>query len=337
MSLKVLILGVNGFIGCNLTKKILSSTDWEIYGMDLTSHKIAAVLNHPRLHFTVGDITRDQEWIQKHLEICDVVLPLVAIATPATYVTQPIRVFELDFEANIAIIKQCVKLKKRVIFPSTCEVYGISPDVEFNEETSPLMQGPIHKERWIYSCCKQLLDRVIYAYGKHHDLPYTLFRPFNWIGPEQDDVHNEKASVRVVPQFISNIIFGKNFQLVDGGEQRRCFIFIQDAIDALIKIIENKNGCADGKIFNLGNPNNNASIREIAEKVLQFAAAYPKYANNLRKISIVNTSSGQYYGSGYQDMQVRIPDIKNAEKYLNWRPTTKLDDILKLTVDYYLA
>ena len=69
---------------------------------------------------------------------CDVVLPLVAIATPATYVREPLRVFELDFEANLPIIRHCVKYKKRVVFPSTSEVYGASRDKEFDPETSEL-------------------------------------------------------------------------------------------------------------------------------------------------------------------------------------------------------
>ena len=92
---------------------------------------------------------------------CDVILPLVAIATPATYVREPLRVFELDFEANLPIIRHCVKYKKRVVFPSTSEVYGASRDKEFDPETSELVLGPIHKQRWIYSCVKQLL-------GPHH-------------------------------------------------------------------------------------------------------------------------------------------------------------------------
>ena len=335
MSLKVLILGVNGFIGCNLTKKILRDTDWEIHGMDLSAHKLTPYLAQTRLHFTLGDIIKDKKWVTQHLAKCDVVLPLVAIANPAVYIKQPLRIFELDFEANLEIIKQCVALKKRVIFPSTSEVYGTSPDVEFNEETSPLMQGPINKERWIYSCCKQLLDRVIYAYGRHQSLPYTLFRPFNWIGPEQDEVNDPKASVRVVPQFICNIIHGKDLQLVDGGAQRRCFIYIDDAIDALVKIIANENGCADSRIFNLGNPANDASIRELAEKILAYAKT-TRYRELAEKIAIVNADANQYYGSGYQDMKMRVPCIKNAEQYLHWQPTTRLDEALQLTVEYYL-
>ncbi len=334
---KILILGINGFIGNQLTKKILTDTDWEVYGMDLCTNKLDHSIKHPRLHFTEGDITINKEWVTYHIKKCDVVLPLVAIATPATYVTDPLRVFELDFEANLPIIKQCVQFKKKLVFPSTSEVYGMSPDTEFDEETSPLMQGPINKERWIYSCSKQMLDRVIYAYGNHGDLKFTLFRPFNWIGPTQDDIHNlPQGGVRVVTQFISNIFYGKDLQLVDGGKQKRSFTFIGDAIEALIKIIENKNNCADGKIINIGNPQNNVSIKEIAHKILEIAKGYPKHKAKVKKIKIIDTPAKQYYGNGYQDIALRVPSIKRAKEILGWQPKTSLDVTLKKTADYYL-
>ncbi|MFU8797497.1 MAG: bifunctional UDP-4-keto-pentose/UDP-xylose synthase, partial [Gammaproteobacteria bacterium] len=165
MSLQVLILGINGFIGSHLVEQILTQKEWEIYGMDMAKDKLGKALNHRRLHFKQGDITIDTLWIEEHVKKCDVVIPLVAIANPALYVQEPLRVFELDFEANLAIVRLCVKYNKRVIFPSTSEVYGMSPETEFEEETTALVQGPINKPRWIYSCSKQLLDRVIHAYG----------------------------------------------------------------------------------------------------------------------------------------------------------------------------
>ena len=128
------------------------------------------------------DITINKEWIKYNIKKCDVILPLVAIATPASYVKNPLGVFELDFEANLPIIRSAVEYNKRIIFPSTSEVYGKSKDTPFCPENSDLVLGPINKQRWIYSCSKQLLDRIIYAYGEKNNLDYTLFRPFNWFG-----------------------------------------------------------------------------------------------------------------------------------------------------------
>ena len=335
--MKVLILGINGFIGNALTKRILTTTDWEVYGLDMACDKLEHSLSHPRFHFLEGDITINKEWIEYNIKKCDVVLPLVAIATPVTYVKDPLRVFELDFEENLKIIRLCVKYKKRVIFPSTSEVYGMSPDREFDEETSPLMLGPISKERWIYSCAKQMLDRVIYAYGNHEELQYTLFRPFNWIGPKLDSISTAKEGrSRVLTQFLYNILAGEPIQLVDGGEQRRSFTFVEDGIDCLMKIIANENGCANGGIFNIGNPNNDLSVRELAEKLITLVKEYPAYREKAENCRIVEVTSDTFYGKGYQDMLNRVPSVKNAKERLDWEPKTAIDDALRKTLDFYL-
>ena len=144
---KILILGVNGFIGHHLSQRILNTTDWEVYGMDMQSDRVSDLMDNKRFHFFEGDITINKEWIEYHIRKCDVVLPLVAIATPSTYVKEPLRVFELDFEANLPIVRSCVKYKKRIIFPSTSEVYGMCHDDEFDQERTELISRPIHKKR----------------------------------------------------------------------------------------------------------------------------------------------------------------------------------------------
>jgi nucleoside-diphosphate-sugar epimerase len=338
MSLKILVLGVNGFIGSSLTEYILKNRDWEVYGMDMAADKVEQCLGHDRFHYVEGDITINKEWIEYHVKKCDIVLPLVAIATPATYVIDPLRVFELDFEANMDIVRKCVRYKKRVLFPSTSEVYGMSTDSVFDEDTSNFVLGPINKQRWIYACSKQLMDRVIHAYGMKEGLKYTLFRPFNWVGPKLDNILEPKeGSSRVLTQFIGNILRNRDIQLVDGGVQRRSFTYIDDGIDALIRIIENKGNAADSRIFNIGNPKNDISIRELAETLIELIKTYPAYAKLAENIKLVTVKSGDYYGDGYQDIQTRVPSIKNAEKYLGWKPTTDLRTALRKTLDYHLG
>ncbi len=273
--LRILVLGVNGFIGSHLTKRVVKETDWEIYGMDLSSDRLGEMVNHPKVHFIEGDISINREWIEYHVKKCDVCLPLVAIATPATYVKNPLAVFELDFEENLRIVRQCAKYGTRVIFPSTSEVYGMCQDDAFNEENSNLIYGPINKQRWIYACAKQLMDRVIWAMGIHKKLQFTLIRPFNWIGPGLDSLSAPKeGSSRVVTQFLGNILRGEPITLVDGGKQRRCFTYVDDGLDCLVKIIRNKNNRCDGKIFNIGNPHNDYSIRELAEMMVRIVAEF---------------------------------------------------------------
>lgn len=338
MTLKVLILGINGFIGSNLAEQILQKTSWEIYGLDLTTNKIEHLLDHKNLHFTQGDLLTETAWVEDHIQQCAAVLPLVAIANPALYVQDPLRVFELDFEANLAVVKLCARYKKRVIFPSTSEVYGMCPDEEFNEETSNFVLGPINKPRWIYSNCKQLMDRVIHAYGIRDGLPYTLFRPFNWFGPKLDNVLDSRAgSSRALSQFISNIIHGKDIQLVDGGQQRRSFTYIDDGVAALMRIIENRDNCATDQIFNVGNPNNDISIKELAEMLIALIKTYPKYTALAEKTQLIEVPAKNYFGEGYQDVSRRVPSIKNAEKCLGWKPTVDLQTGLKKTLDFYLT
>src|SRR3954467_3539467 len=305
---RILILGVNGFIGHHLSKRILADTDWDVYGMDMQSDRIEEVLAEPRFHFFEGDITINREWIEYHIRKCDTVLPLVAIATPATYVKDPLRVFELDFEANLPIVRDCVRHKKRLVFPSTSEVYGMSTDKAFDPETSPLVYGPIGKQRWIYACAKQLMDRVIHAYGMQRGLDYTLFRPFNWIGSGLDSISTAKeGSSRVITQFLGHIVRGEPIKLVDGGTQKRAFTYIDDGIAALTKIIANADGIASGKIYNIGNPANNWSVRELAVKMLELAKLYPEYAESAAKVKLLEVPRGDCYGKGSEEVQNRVP------------------------------
>ncbi|MFA9273445.1 MAG: bifunctional UDP-4-keto-pentose/UDP-xylose synthase [Candidatus Aquirickettsiella gammari] len=332
---KVLILGVNGFIGHHLSKRILETTDWEVYGMDMQTERLGDLLNHPRMHFFEGDITINKEWVEYHVKKCDVILPLVAIATPSTYVKQPLRVFELDFEANLPIVRSAAKYGKHLVFPSTSEVYGMCHDEEFDPENSELICGPINKPRWIYSCAKQLMDRVIWGYGME-GLNFTLFRPFNWIGAGLDSIHTPKeGSSRVVTQFFGHIVRGENISLVDGGAQKRAFTYIDDGIDALVRIIANKDGVASGKIYNIGNPTNNHSIRELAHMMLELAAEYPEYAESAKKVQLTETTSAAYYGGGYQDVQNRVPKITNTCEELGWAPTTTMADSMRHIFDAY--
>ncbi len=336
--MKVLILGVNGFIGNALTERILTTTDWEVFGLDMSAEKIEPFLDNARFRFLEGDIAINKEWIEYHIKKCDVVLPLVAIATPATYVRDPLSVFQLDFEENLRIVKQCVRYKKRVVFPSTSEVYGMCPDPEFDEYRSTLVYGPIHKQRWIYSTSKQLLDRVIFAYGQQEQLKFTLFRPFNWIGPHLDNVDSPKeGSSRVLTQFLHNILYAEPIKLVDGGRQRRSFTHITDGIDCLMRILVNENGVADSEIFNIGNPANDISIRELAERLLAAVSRYPGYENVAERTPIVEVRSEAYYGDGYQDIPTRVPSIRRAAERLGWAPRIGFDDAIRLTLEFYLA
>jgi nucleoside-diphosphate-sugar epimerase len=337
MPKKIMILGANGFIGSALTASILKNRDWEVFGMDLSDHKLGDLTASPRFRFAEGDITINREWVEYHIKKADVVVPLVAIANPAQYVTDPLRVFELDFEANLSIVRHCVKYGKRLIFPSTSEIYGMCPDTTLHEQTSSLVYGPVNKQRWIYAASKQLLDRVIFAYGVRDNLDYTLFRPFNFIGPNLDNIDEPKeGSSRVFTQFLSNIMYRRPILLVDGGQQKRSFTFIDDAIDCLLRIIENKDSVASRGIFNIGNPGNSVSIGDLAKMMIEVSAEFPQLRERAQAAQVNSVTSGEYYGKYYQDIQTRVPSIEAAREQLGWEPSTDLRTAVRSTIDYYV-
>jgi len=333
----VLILGVNGFIGNHLSERLLESGRYEVHGMDLCSNTIERLLGHPNFHFKEGDISIMREWIEYHVRKCDIILPLVAIATPIEYVRNPLRVFELDFEENLRVVRYCVKYGKRLIFPSTSEVYGMCRDPEFDEQRSNFVLGPIQKQRWIYSCIKQMLDRVIWAYGTDRGLQFTLFRPFNWIGPRLDSLESARiGSSRVITQFILNLVEGAPIRLVDGGRQKRCFTDVKDGIDCLFRIIENKNGCCNGRIFNIGNPDNEFSMQALADILLEKFAAHPLRYHFPPQSGISHIEARAFYGAGYQDVEHRRPSIRQARTLLGWKPKVPFDQSVEETLDYFL-
>ena len=333
---RVLILGVNGFIGNHLSERLLRDDRYEVYGLDIGSDAIDRLRSHPHFHYVEGDISIHSEWIEYHIKKCDVVLPLVAIATPIEYTRNPLRVFELDFEENLKLVRYCVKYNKRVIFPSTSEVYGMCQDKNFDEDTSNLVVGPINKQRWIYSVSKQLLDRVIWAYGQK-GLKFTLFRPFNWMGPRLDRLDSARVgSSRAITQLILHLVEGTPIRLVDGGEQKRCFTDVADGIEALARIIDNKGGKCDGQIINIGNPENEASIRELGEELLRQFEAHPLRDNFPPFAGFRDVESQSFYGTGYQDVSHRKPSVENARRLIDWTPTTELSETIGKTLDFFL-
>jgi len=332
---KILILGVNGFIGHALLRRILQHTSWEVAGLDVGDDRVCALAGSPRFRFVRADIRKHRRRIEQLVADADVVIPLAAFTRPADYVRDPLATFELDFEENLRTVRAAVRTDTRVLFPSTSEVYGLCEDERFNEETSRLVVGPIAKERWMYSCSKQLLDRVIWAYGRR-GLRFTIFRPFNWFGPNLDDVRQSApGSARVVTQFIGHLMRREPIPLVDGGRQRRTFTYVDDGVDALMRIIANEDGRANAAIFNLGNPANDVSIRELAELLIAKLARFPGFAAAAAAARLEEVSAERYYGPAYQDVPRRAPDITAARTQLGWEPRVPLRLGLRRTLAYY--
>jgi UDP-4-amino-4-deoxy-L-arabinose formyltransferase/UDP-glucuronic acid dehydrogenase (UDP-4-keto-hexauronic acid decarboxylating) len=181
------------------------------------------------------------------------------------------------------------------------------------------------------------MDRVIWAYGQKGELDFTLFRPFNWIGPRLDSIETAKeGSSRVVTQFIAALVFKEPIVLVDGGRQSRSFTYIDDGIGALMEIIRNEGDKASGKIFNIGNPANNCTIKDLANKLLTLFKNHPNHRKDKKYSEIIIQDAKTYYGESYQDIYTRVPSIEKARTILGWEPQVGLDDALQRTLVAFL-
>ena len=192
--------------------------------------------------------------------------------------------------------------------------------------------------RWIYSCGKQMMDRVITAYGLEKGLRYTIFRPFNWIGPRLDTINDaKKQSARSITQIIYDILNRGQVSLVSGGSQRRSFTWITDGVEALKLIIENQDNKADNQIFNIGNPENNYSIKELAEIIREEMLSIPSMKEKAENVKFITVEAEKYYSNGYDDMKNRIPSIEKINKLLGWTPKTSLRESVRMTLNDWEA
>ncbi|CAI5492576.1 unnamed protein product, partial [Closterium sp. Naga37s-1] len=257
---------------------------------------------------------------------------LAAICTPADYNTRPLDTIYSNFVDALPVAKFCSDFKRRLIHFSTCEVYGktvgafLPPDSNMRndpqyyvlkEDETPCIFGPVQKQRWSYACAKQLIERVIYAEGAENDLKFTIVRPFNWIGPRMDfipGIDGPKDGVpRVLACFSNQLLRGEPLKLVDGGKSQRTFVYIKDAIRAVMLMIENPER-ANGHIFNVGNPKNEANVRELATMMTRIYCKVSKQAEPATPT--VDVTSSDFYGKGYDDSDRRIPDMTLIQQQL---------------------
>jgi UDP-apiose/xylose synthase len=350
--MKILSLGAAGFIGSHLTDRLLKEGH-TVTAVDLETDKVSDFLHHPNLKFLQLDI-RNPEWnLDQMVQDADLVIDLIAYANPGLYLRIPLEVFRLNFTENLKIAEACVRHGKRLIQYSTCEVYGRSAaslphanvaDPEdpihatYSEDSSEYILGPVVKHRWIYASAKQLLERVLHAYGIEQGFNYTIIRPFNFIGPKIDFLPTENAEgiPRVFSFFMEALLNGTPMKLVNGGGQRRCYTYIDDAVECSYRIVENPGGVCDRQIFNIGSPLNEISIRQMAETMRDI------YVEKFRDpavplAEIVSVTGEEFYGVGYDDSDRRIPDITKVRTLLGWEPTWSVRDILETTMRYYVT
>jgi UDP-apiose/xylose synthase len=349
--LKILCFGAGGFIGSHLTQHLLKEGHC-VTGVDTHDDKIKEFSSDPGFEFinrSIGDPGLDSD---KLVRESDLVIDLIAYANPSLYLKLPMDVFRTNFTENLRIAEYCVLHKKRLIQFSTCEVYGKTPAAvlsgklpdpdnpvyaTFSEDRSDCILGPVNKHRWIYASAKQLLERVLHAYGLEDKLNYTIIRPFNFIGPRIDYLPVDGDGIpRVFSCFMAALLDGSPMKLVNGGSQRRSYTYIDDAIECICMIVQNPGGVCDRQIMNIGSPQNEVSIRELAEKM------HAIYSDRFKKpgvslSEIVDVPDLEFYGEGYEDCDRRIPDCTKVNTLLGWTPKTSVEELLFHTMSYYAS
>lgn len=333
--MKVVAFGGGGFIGCHLIEDLLKNGH-EVTAVDIDSEKIPqSCQSSKNFSFEKLDIYKNNSSLTDLIKDSDAVFNLVAYAMPALYIEKPLEVVELNFFENLKIIKKCIEQKKWVIQFSSCEVYGMlhGRNGIFEEDSSFLILGPVKKNRWIYSCAKQLLERMIYAYGQEGLLEYTIIRPFNFIGPRMDFLVKSKDEgiPRVFANFMSALLYKEPMYIIDKGKNLRTFTYIKDAVEALEVILKNK-ALFKNQIVNIGNPKNEISMKNLAYLMKKI------YKNSIpgeKLPDILSIDGEKYYGQTYQDSEKRIPNI-NKMKSAGWMPKYDLFQTFELSMDYYI-
>ena len=337
--MRIAVLGAGGFLGSHLVEALLQRPGGEIDAVDLGFQKLET--RDPRVRHVCMRVGQRND-IDPIVARSDVIFSLTALCNPALYNTAPLDVIDGSYTDLVPVVQSCTKYRKRLIHFSTCEVYGRTaldregrPMAEMSEDDTGFFLGPIDRERWTYACAKQLLERVIWAHGQHQGLAFTIIRPFNVIGPRMDFLPgiDGEGVPRVLASFMNALLRADDLLLVDGGVRRRSFTYVDEFVDGVVRALDRPEvSCR--QVFNLGNPDNNVSMLELAEGLARAFAARVPLAKPATFRSVPAT---EVYGPGYDDCPDRIPDIGKARRLLGWEPRTSLPEMLAPIIDDYVA
>jgi UDP-apiose/xylose synthase len=335
---RITVLGAGGFVGSHLVPALLARFECEVDAVDVDFGKLT--IEHPRLRRIEARI-ETPGLVPDLVARSQLVISLSALCNPALYSTMPLAVIDANYTHLLPVVQCCASARVRLIHFSTSEVYGrMALDgsgcrtIAMNEADTGFFLGPVARERWTYACAKQLLERVIWAHGEHGSLPFTIVRLFNVIGPRMDFLPgvDGEGIPRVLAMFMNALLRSRELQLVDGGQQRRTFMAVQDLVEAVCRIIERPQACHN-QIFNLGNPHNDISIAALARLLCDVFATRVPGAPAARMRCV---SASELYGEGYDDSESRIPDVEKAKRLLDWQPRLSLAQMLPEIVDSYV-
>ena len=200
---------------------------------------------------------------------------------------------------------------------STSEVYGKNTSIPLNEESDRVLGSPL-LSRWSYSEAKAVDESMAYFYYSEKKLPVRIVRLFNTVGPRQVGSYG-----MVVPRFVTAALKNQPLEVYGSGAQIRCFCHVSDAVKALLLVADSEKSI--GQVFNIGN-NQQISIIDLAKTVIEITGS---------KSEIVKVPYSQAYSKGFEDMQIRVPDISKINQFFGWAPRIELNQIVKDIAKFY--
>jgi len=332
-SITVAIVGCGGFIGCHLLDAILTRTQWRVFGVDLDFYRIQHRLSDERCEFMVADLA-DKSVVERIAKY-PVVVNLAAICTPSRYMAEAPEVIRSNYDHPAALADACAKSGSWLIHFSTSEIYGrTSADSGLLvEDESELTFGPVTASRWSYATAKLLTERYIAGLK---NLKWTVVRPFNFVGPYMDFMPGVDGSgiPRVLANFSSALVRGEPLKLVNGGIAKRSFTSVFDAVDFMFALFESDK-TPFSQAFNIGNPDNEITIAELAWKMRKIYAEIKGIS--LESVPEPEEVSGvEYYGEGYEDSMRRLPSVEKAERLLGFKAKTPIDVVLRESLTWFV-
>lgn len=317
--MKILITGGAGFVGSHLADKLWNQGHDITVIDDLSTGRYANVAHlegKERFQLIIGTIL-NEGLMERLIRDTDKVFHMASAVGVKLIMEQPVKTIETIFHGTDVVLKYCSRYRKRVLVPSTSEVYGKSTQVPFNEDND-ILKGSTSKHRWAYACAKELDEFLALAHWKETQLPTVVIRLFNTVGPRQTGQYG-----MVVPNFIKAALQNQPIPIHGDGTQTRCFGHVSDIVEGLVKAIDTPE--CFGQVMNLGNPEE-VSIKELAERIIEATGS---------KSEIQYIPYEVAYGAGFEDMQRRVPDIGKAQRLIGFQPTKTLDNIISDVVSEF--
>jgi UDP-glucose 4-epimerase len=318
--MKVLITGGAGFIGSHLSERLLSEGFGVVVLDDLSTSSWDNILHlksNRRFEAVVGSVL-DQETVAKVMGDCSAVFHLAAAVGVRLVINNPIRTLETNISGTEVVLREATRLKQRVIIASSSEVYGKNVDIPFREDAD-LILGPPAVGRWGYACSKLVDEFLGFSYWSELQVPATIVRLFNTVGPRQSAKHG-----MVLPNLVGQAMRGDPLTVYGTGEQTRSFCYVSEAVECLFRILQSP--LTVGEIINIGN-DEEISIAKLALVVKKVTGSSSK---------IVSVPYDVAYRPGFEDLQRRVPSLEKLKRYIGFRPAIPLHEIVQCIKNNFL-